>query len=439
MDDAIACYQRAIDLKPGNTMAHSNLLMTLQYRTGVTLAGLAEAHREFDLRYVVPASKCVIPRHRLETSDRRLRLGFVSADFGRHPVGFFLIRVLENLPRESFEVICYSERAVKDDITERFRALSTRWLDTTGMNDERLTQRIMADDIDILFDLAGHTGHNRMPVFARKPARVSITWVGYEGTTGLSTIDFLIADRHMIPEGSEIHFRERILRMPDGYLCYEPPTDAPDISQPPLMKNGYPTFGSFNNLAKITPQVVQVWSEILRRSTNSRLVMKYRGLGDLNVSQRYRDAFAANGVDPNRLILQPQSSYADYLASYRELDIILDPFPFSGSTTTCEALWMGVPVITCPFETFASRHSLSHLNNIGVTQTIARDLDDYVNLAVSLSGDLPQLESLRSGMRDRMIASPLCDGKRFAANLTSLLRHTWNQYCSATPLKELKS
>lgn len=426
LDEAIASFQRAIDLKPHNTMAHSNLLMTLQYRAAVTLAELAEAHAEFDRLYVAPLKSITEPRPFVPSGSRRLRLGFVSADFGRHPVGFFLVRVVENLFPADFEIICYSDRKVKDDITRRFEAVSSQWRDCTGISDERLAERIRADRIDILFDLGGHTGHNRMPVFARQPAPVSITWIGYEGTTGLSTIDYLIADRLMIPEGSEIHFREKIWRMPDGYLCYEPPTSAPDISAAPALNNGYPTFGSFNNLAKITPQVVQVWSEILRASANSRLVMKYNGLGDAQVKQRYLDAFSAHGIDASRLRLQPASSYADYLETYRDVDLMLDPFPFSGSTTTCEALWMGVPVITCPFETFASRHSLSHLTNIGTPETIAGNIDEYVKLAVRTSQDVPQLDALRSVLRERMRASPLCDGKAFARNLTSLLHSIWN-------------
>lgn len=427
LDEAIGCYQRALDLNPENMMAHSNLLMTLHYRPGITLAELAAAHQQFDSQHVVPLVQSTIPPQRNLSWPRRLRLGFISADFGRHPVGFFLVRVLENLSREAFEIYCYSDRKVKDDFTRRFQAVSAQWLDVIGMADERLAERIRADKVDILFDLAGHSGHNRMPVFARKPAPVAMTWIGYEGTTGLSTIDYLIADHHIVPEDSSVHFREKILRMPDGYLCYEPPDAAPDVSPSPAIRNGYPTFGSFNNLAKITPQVIHVWSSILQRSPNAKLIMKYNGLGDLNVKQRLMNAFSEHGVDPKQLTFQPPDSYADYLASYRDVDLVLDPFPFSGSTTTCEALWMGVPVITCPFETFASRHSLTHLSNIGVVETIASDLEQYVDLAVSLSGDIPRLEVLRSSMRDRMRASPLCDGKRFAANLDSLLQTTWIQ------------
>jgi predicted O-linked N-acetylglucosamine transferase (SPINDLY family) len=265
-------------------------------------------------------------------------------------------------------------------------------------------------------------------VFARKPAPIQITWIGYEGTTGLATMDYLLADRYVVPEGTEQYYREHVLRMPDGYLCYDPPAAAPPVGPPPSLAKGYTTFGSFNNLAKITPEVVAVWAKILRRAPTTRLVLKYRGLGDPTVKQRYLDLFAAHDVGPQRLELLPWTSYAEYLETYHEVDVALDPFPFSGSATTCDALWMGVPVVTCPGETFASRHSLSHLSNVGLTETIAHDLDEYVELAVVLAADLPRLSGLRAGLRQRMAASPLCDGKRFATHLESILRAVWQQW-----------
>jgi predicted O-linked N-acetylglucosamine transferase (SPINDLY family) len=234
----------------------------------------------------------------------------------------------------------------------------------------------------------------------------------------------------LIPIESESYYQEDILRMPDGWLCYEPPKLAPEIAPLPSLSNGYVTFGSFNNLAKLNSRVLDTWAEILRRSQNSRLLMKARGLGGQSVDQQYLDAFSARGVDPNRLEFSPSSSHTGYLESYRRADVLLDPFPFSGGTTTCDALWMGVPVITRPGETYASRHSLSHLSNVGLTETIVRNADDYVELAVELANDLPRLARLREGLRERMAASPLCDGKRFATNLMNLLRDVWKRQCA---------
>jgi predicted O-linked N-acetylglucosamine transferase (SPINDLY family) len=349
-------------------------------------------------------------------------VGFVSPDLGRHPVGYFLVRVLENLGQEQLQTICYSDRTVKDDLTDRLQAAATQWRDVIGMGDPQLAEQIRADRIDILFDLAGHTARNRLLVFARKPAPVQITWIGYEGTTGLAAMDYLLADRYVAPPESQAYFRERLLWMPDGYLCYEPPAAAPPARPLPAFDRGHVTFGSFSNLAKITPEVVAVWADILRRTATSRLVLKHQALSDAAVKRRYLGLFAAQGVDPQRLDLVTASSYAEYLAAYCELDIVLDPFPFSGSTTTCEALWMGVPVVTCPGATFASRHSLSHLSVLGVTETIGVDLNQYVERAVALAGDLPRLAALRAGLRQQMAASPLCDGRRFAANLAAVLR-----------------
>ncbi len=425
LDEATACYRRALELKADYATAHSNLLYTLQYCTGVTPAALAEAHAEFDRQHAAHLYGAVARHEKIHDAHDRPRLGFVSPDLGRHPVGYFLVRVLENLRRGQQETICYSDRIVKDGLTHRLQAAATKWRDVIGMSDERLVEQIRADRIDILFDLAGHTAHNRLLVFARKPAPIQISWIGYEGTTGLAVMDYLLADHLMVPEGSERHYREKILRMPDGYLCYDPPETAPLVDPPPSSTNGFATFGSFNNLAKITPEVVAVWAKILLAAPTARLTMKYRGLGDQTVKKRFLDLFAAHGVGQERLDLLAWSSYSDYLATYHQVDLALDPFPFSGSTITCESLWMGVPVITCPGETFASRHSLSHLSNVGLTETIARDSDDYVELAVSLAGDQPRLAAMRSGLRERMAASPLCDGERFATNLMLLLHEAW--------------
>ena len=425
-DDAVACYRRALELKPDYALAHDNLLYALQYCAGVTPAALAEAHAEYDRRHAAPLRGD--PPRRSRDRHAPLRVGFVSPDLGRHPVGYFLVRVLENLDQAQFETVCYSDRLGSDNLTCRLQAVAAQWRDVPGTSNQRLAEQIRADRIDILFDLAGHTGRNRLLVFARKPAPVQITWIGYEGTTGLAAMDYLLADRYVIPEGSEQYYRERVLRMPDGYLCYDPPEAAPPAGPLPAGERGHVTFGSFNNPAKITAEVVAVWAEILRRCPAARLALKYREFGDSTVKQRYLELFAARDVAPQRLDLLPASSYAEYLATYQKIDIVLDPFPFSGGTTTCEALWMGVPVVTCPGETFASRHSLSHLSNVGLTETIAGDLNDYVELALSLAGDLPRLAALRAGLRQRMAVSPLCDRKRFASNLAALLRDVWQRH-----------
>ena len=426
-DEALACCRRALELKPDFPGAHSNLLLTLHYATGVTPAALAEAHAEYDRRYAAPLRGEPGQPEIGRVGHGRLRLGFLSPDLGRHPVGYFLVRVLENLDPQRHETVCYSDRAVHDNVTARFQAAATQWRDVFGTSDQRLASQIRADCIDILFDLAGHTSGNRLLVFARKPAPIQVSWAGYVGTTGLEAIAYLLADRWEVPPGAERHYREQVLRMPDGYVCYDPPLYAPAVTPLPALDRGQVTLASFNNPAKITPQVIEVWAKILRRLPGARLVLKFKGQNEGGVARRFLDLFAAQAIDPGRLELLGGSPHAEFLAEYQRVDLALDPFPYNGGLTTCEALWMGVPVVTCPGETFASRHSLSHLSNGGLTETIAGDLDEYVELAVSLSADLPRLAVLRSGLRARMAASPLCDGKRFAGNLASILRDVWEK------------
>jgi len=296
-----------------------------------------------------------------------------------------------------------------------------------GQSDSWLADKIHHDHIDVLFDLSGHTAGNRLLLFARKPAPIQITWIGYVGTTGLSAMDYLLADRHMVPPGTEAGYREGVLRMPHGYVCYDPP-EAPPVNPLPALEQGHVTFGCFNNLAKITPEVVAVWARILQRLPQSRLILKYKGWGDDTVRRRYRDRFVSAGARPEQLEMLPHSSHAELLATYQRVDLALDPFPFSGGLTTCEALWMGVPVITCPGATFASRHSVSHQANLGLMDPIAEDVDQYVERSVCLASDLPRLAALRAGLRPRMAASPLCDGRRFADDFMQVLSALRNSH-----------
>jgi predicted O-linked N-acetylglucosamine transferase (SPINDLY family) len=427
-DEAVVCYRRALELKPDSASTHSDLLLTLQYRVGTTLAELVAAHAEFDRRHAAALRSHWRPHENDRDPLRRLRVGFVSPDFNHHPVGHFLIRAMENLDREQCETVCYSDRKIKDELTARFQAAASIWRETAGWSDEQLAQRIRGDRVDILFDLAGHTAGNRLLAFARKPAPIQVTWAGYVGTTGLTAMDYLLADRCQVPADAAAHYCERVLRMPDGYVCFEPPADAPAVASLPAQQQGWTTFGCFNNAAKINAPVVAIWAEILRRRPQSRLVLKYRGMTDPSIADALAEQFAGQGIDPRRVECLDWSTHAEFLAQYGRIDLALDPFPYSGGFTTCEALWMGVPVVTCPGETFASRHSLSHLTNVGLTEMIARDLHQYVEIAVALAGDLPRLASLRGGLRERVAASPLCDGKRFATNLTAVLRDIWRQW-----------
>jgi predicted O-linked N-acetylglucosamine transferase (SPINDLY family) len=431
LPEALACYRQALQIKPDDFAAHSNFLAALQYRSGVSLPELAEAHAEYQRQLAARLPATSGSFLNVRDPDRCLRLGFLSPDLARHPVGSFLIRALEKLDRCAAEVACYSNRLAQDDLTARFQAIATTWHDVVGWSDERLAQQVRSDKIDILFDLAGHTSGNRLLVFARKPAPIQITWLGYEGTTGLQAMDYILADPYLIPQGAEKHYPERVLRLPEVYVCYDPPLEAPPPGPLPALSRGYVTFGSCNNLAKINSDVVAVWAKILRRLAGARLVLKYKGLNDAATRQRYLDLFAAQGIEAGRLDLLGPSPYVEYLAHYQGIDAALDPFPFAGGVTTCQALWMGVPVVTCPGATFASRHAVSYLTNIGMSETIAADREEYVEKAVDLAGDLPRLAELRGQLREQMARSPLCDGQRFASNLLVLLRQVWRHWLAS--------
>ncbi len=426
--EAIAHYKRSLHLEPENSRIHGNLLYALQYRPGITLEELAAAHADFDDRFGGPLRETWQPHANEPDPDRPLKLGFLSPDLHRHPVGYFLMPLFDNLDRESTEIICYSTSGIDDDLNRRLREKASVWHDVPTWSDERIAGQIREDRIDILFDLAGHSGNNRLTVLAHKPAPIQITWAGYPATTGLRAVDYILADRHEIPPESERHYSERVLRMPDAYVCYEPPEYAPPVSPLPATLNGHVTFGSFNNPVKIGPHVVDVWAKILDRVPESRLILKYNGIDDPAQSERLANLFSGRGIDPARVSYLGRSEHAELLRHYGEIDIAVDPFPYNGGLTTLEALWMGVPVVTCPGETFASRHSLSHLSNMGLPKTIAADLNEYVELAVSLADDLPALARLREGLREQMRSSPLCDGERFARNFERLMRGVWREW-----------
>jgi predicted O-linked N-acetylglucosamine transferase (SPINDLY family) len=430
LDAAAACYERALQLDPRSAAAHSNALLCRQFQPGVTLASLAAAHAQWEVRHARPLQDTLPPPANVPDPERPLRLGFLSADFGRHPVGWFLIRVIEALRTLDCHTVCYSDRLLADDLTARFQQAAGTWRPVRGLSHQRLAEQIRDDRIDVLFDLAGHTSSTRLLVFARRPAPIQVSWLGYVGTTGLTAMDYLLADRWQVPPADEPHYCEAVLRLPDGYACYAPPDDAPPVGPLPALAGTPVTFGSFNMPAKITAPIVQRWMRILERLPQARLVLKYHGMDDPGVVRRIAALVAAARIDPARVELIGGSPHAELLAAYHGVDVALDPAPYSGGLTTCEALWMGVPVITCPGETFAGRHALSHLSAVGLTETIARDADHYVDLAVTLASDLPRLSALRNALRERMTNSPLCDGPRLATNLLATLRAAWRRWCS---------
>ncbi len=422
LTDAIGAYQEALRLKPSLADTHSNLIYARQFTPGITLKEILEDHLEWNRVHAAPLrNKRLSGPSGYCCPSESMVLGFLSGDFRRHPVGYFVIRVLESLSGMKCKIICYENQTEYDDLTERFRKAAHVWKSCCHLSDDAVAESIRRDGVDVLFDLSGHNERGRLLVFARKPAPLQVTWAGYMATTGVETMDYIIADRYEIPEGSEKYYTENVIRMPHSFVCFDPPEYSPPVLPLPAFTNGHVTFGCFNLLTKISPEVVNVWSTILHGIAGSRLILKTKEFNSVETRRRYEDFFSRRGIAPDRLDLLGGTSHREHLDHYNRVDIALDPFPFSGSTTTLESLWMGVPVITMPGETFASRHSLSFLSTVGLTGTIADTPDRYVALAEELAGDLPHLSEIRSSLRDRFRASPLCDGGTFAGRLLALL------------------
>jgi len=427
--ESLAALERAVSLE-ANPHHFSKLLAGMQYAEGVTPERLHLAHGEWDARFGRAVGPAAPPVPQVDRTAR-LRIGFLSTDFGQHPVGFLVLPAIEHLDRSRCHVTCYSDRSNGDEYTARFQAAADRFSVSCGIPDQQLAEAIRGDQIDILFDLAGHVGE-RLGVFARKPAAMQVTWLGYVGTTGLAAMDCLLADRYHIREGEEAWYGERVLRMPCGYACYGPPPNAPPVAPLPALKNGYVTFGSLNNPAKFSPRVFDTWAELLCRVKASRLLIKFGWLDDAQTRDRLRGEFVRRGIDGSRILVEGSTPHREFLASYGRVDLALDTLPYSGGLTTCESLWMGVPVVTCPGATFASRHATSHLTNAGLGQFVAADLPGYIDLAAAWANRLPELAALRAAMRERVRGSPLCDAPRFAADLLSVLTAAFSER-SVTP------
>ena len=416
---AVQAFDRALALAPSLRLALSNIIYALNYVPDATAEDIRARAEEWGRRFGHSSEPPVAKR---TTAGSRLRIGYVSPDMGNHPIGHFMAGVLEHHARDAFSISVYSERPVEDELTAQMRHNSDAWRRTIGVSDAELAAQIRADGIDILVDLAGHTAGNRLGAFALRPAPIQLSWMGSVGTTGLKAMDGIIADRFHIPEGQEGAYVERVLRMPDSFLCYAPPASAPAVGSLPAERQGAITFGCFSNPAKINAPLLATWAEILRRVPDSRLLLKYRWMDSAANRDRIQGAMAAEGVAGDRLIIEGESPHAQLLARYNDVDIALDTSPYSAGGTTLEALWMGVPVITRPVARFAGRHSLSFLSVLGLSELIGQDPAGYIAAAVGLAAERHRLKELRQGLRPLLQASALCDTARFTRHLEALYR-----------------
>jgi predicted O-linked N-acetylglucosamine transferase (SPINDLY family) len=426
-------YRRALSLAPECTFCYDNLFFMMLYHDWYDAATIFSEHLRFAKQCAESLSSCVISNNNERNPDRILNIGYVSPDFRKHAVSFFTEPVLASHSKEHFRIFCYSDVPQDDAVTERLRQYAEQWRSIAGMPDQQVADLIRTDCIDILVDLAGHTAHNRLLVFARKPAPVQATWIGYPATTGMSAMDYKIVDTYTDPPGmTERFYTEELLRMPESFLCYLPDAESPAVAPLPANSAGHITFGSFNNFAKVNPKVLTLWAEILRDIPASRLIIKANSLADKTTAKQVLDIFVKNGIITDRIELHGMiPSSGMHLDLYNRVDIGLDTFPYNGTTTTCEALWMGVPVITLAGKTHASRVSASLLANTGLEDLIAETMDDYREKAVLLAQNLHRLENLREGMRGRMAQSPLTDARRFTTDLEKCYRDMWIKWCTA--------
>lgn len=434
LDKALDGVRQAVALMPDNTQAHSALLFLHNYRSDGSPDERLEEARNYGRLVAARVPAELPPRQTNLEPEKCLNVGFVSGDLRRHPVGFFVEGVLAALAEQTagrLKLFAYSNSFDNDAVTARIQESFDHWTSITGLSDRTAYDIIVADRIDILIDLSGHTLYSRLPLFAWRPAPVQVTWLGYFATTGVEAIDYLIADPWTLPQSQESYFTEKIVRLPETRLCFTPPDDGVACAMPPALKNGYVTFGCFNTLTKMTDAVVALWSEILTALPDSKLMLMSHQLQDQRVIDSTTERFRRHGIDPLRLIIRGFAPRAEYLATYNQIDIALDPFPYCGGTTTVEALWMGVPVLTLAGEQFLARQGVGLLMNAGLADWVADDLAHYRALAIAHAGNAERLGPLRGQLRSRILASPIFDAPRFAGHFETALRTMWRHHCAA--------
>jgi protein O-GlcNAc transferase len=430
---AVEVARRAVALPPAIPAVHSNLLLELHYDHTATPQEIFAEHLRFAERFG-PRPDSALPQEYPNDRfpDRRLRVGYVSPDFRSHPVAYFVEPLLAQHDPARVEVFCYAHDFRPDEVTQRLRELNVTWREIQDLDDSAAARLVRDDQIDVLVDLAGHTAHSRLLVLGERPAPVQVTYLGYPNTTGLREVDYRLTDAFADPPGeADALSVERLVRLPWSAWCYAPPGEAPGVNDdPPARRTGRVTFASFNAIPKINPPTIELWARLLHRVAGSRLLLKAVAFIDDATARRIAGEFAAHGIGADRLELRkPQSAMADHFASYHDVDVALDPSPYNGTTTTCEALWMGVPVVTIAGRTHASRVGVSMLSNVGLPELIAKSSDDFLDVASKLAGDLDRLAALRAGLRARMRASPLMEAQGFARDVEHAYRAMWKEWC----------
>jgi len=428
LEEAIISYNKAIELEPRYVEAHSNRNLCLNYLPSYSPLFIYKQHLEFEKQF--GGLKVELPTilSFVKNTNYRLRIGYVSADFKEHSVAFFFEPLLKSHSSNVVETFCYYNDRVIDTTTRRLMATCDHWRSIYGLTDQNVVNLIRNDKIDILVDLSGHTAGNRLLVFIQKPSPVQVTWLGYPNTTGLSSVDYRFTDIISDPDGDVDNlYSETLLRLPNGFLCYQGNKNIQVDNVLPQNRHEQITFGSFNNVSKITSIVIKTWSKILHAIPTSRLVLKLPTLD--NDTNKYHELFIEEGISKERIkFYQRAPSFEEHLSLYNIIDICLDPFPYNGTTTTCEALWMGVPVITLLGDRHAGRVGASILTNIGLKDFIANDIDNYIKLAVDMSNNTKYLQKIRRNLRKQMQEAPLCNAPSFASDVERVYQNIWYKY-----------
>lgn len=429
LDKAIEYYKNALSCKDDHQTAFSNLLTILHYHPDYNAQQILNTAKQWQQMYA-PSTAPNLNHNNSLSPEKKIKIGMFSDGFRTHPVGLMITSVLESLPHSELELYLYSTNTAEDIITKQLKKAAHQWLTITHLNDAEFAEQIRNDGIDLLFDLCGHNTGSRMQVMLEKPAPIQIKWVGgLISSTGISTIDYLLSDHIETPTGADDLYTESLIRMPDDYICYNPPLYTPDLTAPPATYNGHITLGCFNNPTKINTVLLEQWATILHSLPDSKLLLKGFQFSSQSLQDNVISTLTKHGISTQRVIIEGPSYHEDLLKTYNKIDIALDPWPYSGGLTTCEALFMGVPVVTLPGPTFAGRHSATHLTNVGLGQLVAEDWQQYHDIVVNLASDLGNLANIRTHLRSALLESPVCDAPRFARNFSNAMRAIWQRHC----------
>jgi len=434
VEEALRMLEHLLEIDPQHELGRDNYLLYSHYSVRFNSADyycMAKDWEKIHATAIELGTKNTKFTNTPNTA-RRLKIGYVSADFGLHPVGFFIEGVFASHDKSKVEVFCYYNFSKRDEMTDRFVKLADHWLDIHDISDRQVDEHIRKDEIDILVDLSGHTEANRMMLFAGKPAPVQVTWLGYCDTTGLTTMDYLLADETVIPSNSTQQYSESVWRLPGSYLNYVPREYSPPVAVGQSDEQSHITFACFNNLSKITEAMLELWSIILLKVEKSQILIRSPQFKDAEIAERLKAVLIRNGVEAERIRLEYDFlEHSKFLQRYTSVDVALDTFPYNGVTTTCDALWMGVPVVTMMGDHFISRNSASILKSLGLTELIAESQQQYVDTAVALAHDIVKRTALKTGLRGRFNHSVLGDSRKFTGNLEEAYRGMWANWCAS--------